>query len=1160
MSSKLGIHNYFGISESRVAPVAAHFAKEANQSIIVCATYGKARRLAEDMAFFTDKKICVLPEDENNFLRYDAKSRAGISSYLTALAALLEGQDCIVTVPVTAALKQLIPPEEFRALSFTVTAGQELEPEEAAGRLAAMGYERVSTVEAMGQFSIRGGIIDIFPMNREHPVRVELFDTEIDSVRSFDPLTQRSVRNEASVRIWPASLLVYSESTFQAAAQKIHRSYTAQSNKLSGEAKERLIKRRDQLEEALATGTQRSVLERYLPYFYKELNHLWDYAGGDGCTVMFDDPDRLEEALEAYSKEAAEDFKVLLERGECVPAEGKQVLTKGDLYRMYDAQETAYFFTPFQKRIRGVERLDTLKGIVSRQAPVFNGRMDLLESELRRSVKQGYQVTIACSSPERCSNMEEFLDRAGLAGKVEIRMGTVSAGMDYPEAKRMILSDGDIFLHTKKKRKKPRSKNARPIKAFTDIRKGDYVVHESHGIGRFLGVEELTVQGIRKDYLKIKYAGEDLLYVPVEQMDVVQKYVGADGAAPKINKLSGGEWKKTKEKAQAAIEHMAGELLELTAQRKLQKGYAFGPDTQWQKEFEDMFPYEETADQLRCAAEIKRDMEKDVAMDRLLCGDVGYGKTEVAARAIFKCIVDGKQAAILVPTTILANQHYHTLKERMEHFPCKVEMLCRFRSESQQEEILSQLRRGEIDVLVGTHRMLSRDVKFKDLGLLVIDEEQRFGVQHKEAIKMLRQNVDVLTLSATPIPRTLHMSLIGIRDMSLIEEPPEERYPVQTYVMEQDDDILREAIRREMDRGGQVFVVYNRVKGIHAIASRIQRLVPEARIAIGHGQMSERALEDVMLSFVDGEYDVLLATTIIESGIDIPNANTMIVIDADRYGMSQLYQLRGRVGRSNRMAYAYLMYERQKVLSEVAEKRLRAIREFTEFGAGFHIAMRDLEIRGAGNLLGTAQSGHMMMIGYELYCKLVEDAVRKLSGTVETMPQIETSIELDLPAFLPSYYISDELLKLQMYKKIAGIGDRDDRDEIFDEMVDRYGDPPREATNLMDIAWLKSRCIALGISRIHIENGKLVFTFEQINGLKPQVLAQAAAVYAMRMTIYGGVKPTIRLTPKGRDRLKEALEFTGTLLEAKNQLEREAEASGQPRPLKKSETVQTVKE
>jgi len=461
-----------------------------------------------------------------------------------------------------------------------------------------------------------------------------------------------------------------------------------------------------------------------------------------------------------------------------------------------------------------------------------------------------------------------------------------------------------------------------------------------------------------------------------------------------------------------------------------------------------------------------------------------------------------------------------------------VEMLCRFRSEAQQDEIVSKLRRGEIDVIVGTHRMLSKDVKFKDLGLLVIDEEQRFGVQHKEAIKMLRQNVDVLTLSATPIPRTLHMSLVGIKDMSLIEEPPEERYPVQTYVMEQDDDMLREAIRREMDRGGQVFVVYNRVKGIHAIAARIQKLVPDARICIGHGQMNERSLEDVMMSFVEGEYDVLLATTIIESGIDIPNANTMIVIDADRYGLSQLYQLRGRVGRSNRMAYAYLMYEKQKVLSEVAEKRLRAIREFTEFGAGFHIAMKDLEIRGAGNLLGTAQSGHMMTIGYELYCKLVEEAVRQLSGNTQTMPQIETSIELDLPAYLPGFFISDELLKLQMYKKIAGIGDKDDRDEIFDEMVDRYGDPPREATNLMDIAWLKSQCIALGISRVHIENGKLVFTFEQINGLKPQVMAAASAAYGMRMTIYGGVKPVIRLSPKKKDRLAEALEFTKVLQDA----------------------------
>lgn len=1131
---RMGKHNIFGLAESRVAPAAARIAEGAKQCLMVCATYGKARRLAEDLAFFTQKTIYVLPEDEQSFLRYEAKSRVGVSSYLTALAALGEGKECIVVAPVTTALKHLIPPEEFRAQSFAVTPGQELAPEEAARRLSAMGYERVNFVEAMGQFSLRGGIVDIFPMNREYPVRIELFDTEIDSVRSFDPESQRSVENETAVRIWPASFLVQNPGLFAAAEKKLRRAYTAQAEKLAGEEKERLLAKRDRLLEALNTATQRSVLERYLPYFYKELSHLWEYMA-ESSAVLFDDPDRMEEALTAYAREAEEDFKVLLERGECAAVEGKFALGKGDLYQMYNSQTLAYFITPFQKRIHGIDQLDSLSGVVSRQAPVFNGRMDLLESELRRSIRLGYKVTIACSSAERCVNMEEFLDRAGLSGKVEVRQGVISSGMDYPEEKVMILSDADIFLHTKQKRKKAKSKNTRPIKAFTDIRQGDYVVHENHGIGRFLGVEEMTVQGIRKDYLKIKYAGEDMLYVPVEQMDVVQKYVGADGAAPKINKLSGGDWKKTKEKAQVAIEHMAKELLELTAQRKLQKGYAFSQDTAWQKEFEEMFPYEETADQLRCIEEIKKDMEKETSMDRLLCGDVGYGKTEVAARAIFKCIVDGKQAAVLVPTTILANQHYHTLKSRLEHFPCKVEMLCRFRSESQQDEIVSKVRRGEIDVLVGTHRMLSKDVKFKDLGLLVIDEEQRFGVQHKEAIKMLRQNVDVLTLSATPIPRTLHMSLIGIKDMSLIEEPPEERYPVQTYVMEQDDDILREAIRREIDRGGQAFVVYNRVKGIHAVAARLQQLLPEARIAIGHGQMNERSLEDVMLAFVAGEYDILLATTIIESGIDIPNANTMIVIDADRYGLSQLYQLRGRVGRSNRMAYAYLMYQKQKVLAEVAEKRLRAIREFTEFGAGFHIAMRDLEIRGAGNLLGTAQSGHMMMIGYELYCKLVEDAVRRLSGNLNTMPQIETSIELELPAFLPSFYISDELLKLQMYKKIAGIGSREDRDEMFDEMVDRYGDPPREATNLMDIAWLKSCCTDMGIGRVHIEQSRLVFTFEAVNALSPEVLAQAASDYGMRMTIYGGVKPTIRLTLKKKDRLQEALDFVGTLQKAKQQ-------------------------
>ena len=645
----------------------------------------------------------------------------------------------------------------------------------------------------------------------------------------------------------------------------------------------------------------------------------------DGC-IMIDDPDRIYETLDLRTREMKEDFQVLLERGQVIPKDTALLADRNDFLKVYEKKNVAVF-TPFPKAVAGVSRFDQVYNLQSRQTLSFSGKMNVLETELKAYAKKGYRVTIVCSSKERLSNLQEFADRIGLSGKIRFEQGNLTSGIDLPTEKVCYISDRDIFATSKTSRKKKRFKDkGQKIQSFADMRQGDFVVHENHGIGKFLGIEQLTVQGEKKDYIKIKYAGDDMLYVPVEQMDIVQKYIGNDAASPKLNKLSGGEWKATKAKAKAAIAVMAKDLIDLYAHRQMEKGHSFGKDTVWQQEFEDSFPYEETDDQLRSIEEIKRDMEKPFCMDRLLCGDVGFGKTEVAARALFKCVADGKQAAVLVPTTILANQHYYTLKERFENFPFKVDVLSRFRSEAQQKDTIDKLAKGQVDLVIGTHRLLSQDVKFQDLGLLVVDEEQRFGVEHKEKIKKLKKNVDVLTLSATPIPRTLNMSLTGIKDMSLIEEPPEERYPVQTYVLEQDDQLIKEIIERELGRGGQVYVVFNRVRGIQKIADRIEELVPEARVAVGHGQMNEHALEDVMLSFINGENNVLVATTIIESGIDIPNANTMIIMDSDRYGLSQLYQLRGRVGRSNRLAYAYLMYQKDKVLTEVAQKRLTAIR------------------------------------------------------------------------------------------------------------------------------------------------------------------------------------------------------------------------------------------
>lgn len=1118
--SAKGVINLSGVSEGRAMPVASLIIKErGGQSLIITSSYAKAKRLAEDLSFFVEQKIFVIPEEEQLFLKYEAKSHGIMEERLTALKALLTGESCIVIAPILGAVKKLAPHAIFEENTVRFALGAEADLEQIKRKLTFMGYERASYIESKGQYSIRGGIVDVFPVDSEYPYRVEFFDTEVDSIRTFDPMTQRSVENLKTVEIYPAEQMVQEENLFRHAAEKLGKAYDSFAKKHADPQREHLLQRKNQLLEFIENTTNVQLLENYIHYFYDNTEYLWDYMSPGGA-VMLEDPDRIREVLEFREQEDKEDFKTILERGEAVPGDYKAFPGKADLDILYK-QPAIFLFTPFQKQLKGIDRLDASIQISSKQAPVFNGRMDFLETELKGYLKQSYNITIVCATEERIENLKNFIEHFDSSGQIKLSKGSLTSGLEYPEEKLIYLWDGDIFTTQKHRKPKTAEKRGKPIKTFTDIRKGDYIVHENHGIGKFIGVEQLTIQKVKKDYLKIKYAGEDMLYVPVEQMDMIQKYIGADGTAPRLNKLSGGEWKKVKAKAKAAIVSMAKELLEISAERAARGGYAFAPDSIWQREFEDLFPYEETSDQLRCVKEIKEDMERPISMERLLCGDVGYGKTEVAARAIFKCIADGKQAAVLVPTTILANQHYYTFKDRFEKFPFKVEMLSRFRNEKQQEAIAEAAKKGSVDVLIGTHRLLSKDIDFKDLGLLVIDEEQRFGVQHKEAIKRIRKNVDVLTLSATPIPRTLHMSLIGIKDMSLIEEPPEERYPVQTYVLEQDEELIRDAIQRELDRDGQVYIVYNRVRGIYKIASLITELVPDAVVAVGHGQMNEKQLEDVMIEFVNHESNVLIATTIIESGIDIPNVNTIIILDADRFGLSQLYQLRGRVGRSTRMAYAYLMYQKNKVLTEVAEKRLRAIKEFTEFGAGFHIAMRDLEIRGAGNLLGTEQHGHMMNIGYELYCKLVDDAVRALGGEIVNPDREETSIEIDVPAYIPETYISDELLKLQMYKKIAAIRDEEDHAEVIDELIDRFGELPQEVENLVKVSHIRAMAENAGILRIHEEQKKIVFDFNEKNQLTPERIAKLSAEYGMGILIHAGVKPFIKINYNGKNKLHQ---------------------------------------
>jgi len=972
-----GVIQIAGVVDSSISFISAYIADSFNrQGLIIATSENKAKRIYENLQFFTKKKIIYLQGIQQVFFKFDAKSHTVLSERISSLIEIINNDNCIVVTSIEGALKKMVPKNDFLKNVYKISVGNTIEIEELNYKLLNLGYERANQVEVKGQFSIRGGILDVFPIDSENPYRIELFDNEIDSVRSFDAFSQRSIENHSEILLFPAQMVIPDDKQIIKGIEKINDIYDKQIDILSGDIKERLIGTKEKIINQITNHQNMQMLENYIDYFFEETSNLINYMNED-VMIMVEDNDRIIEKITSYERESAEDFKMLLEKGECVPEEYDSVFTKNDYIEIVENRLT-FLYSSFIKNQKEVNDCIYSESIKLKQMSLFQGQLGIFLEEVKKYIKNDYKIVIVASTIERKNNVYEYLDRNEIETInnqnekiilkekiVTVCQGSINNGFEVEDSKIAIISDADIFINAKKKRKVTKKDDRKPIKLFTDLKPGDYVVHENHGVGKFIGIVQLEVQLLKKDYLKIQYSGEDILYVHTEQMDYVQKFVGADAKIPKVHKLNSPDWKKTKSRVKKEIEDMAEELIEVSAKRSAIRGHAFAKDTVWQKEFEDQFPYEETQDQLRCIEEIKSDMEKELPMDRLLCGDVGYGKTEVAVRAAFKCAEDGKQVAVLVPTTILANQHYSTFVKRFEAYPFNVEMVSRFRSDKEIEEIEKKVEAGKIDVIVGTHRLLSKDIKFKDLGLLIIDEEQKFGVKHKEIIKQIKNNVDVLTLSATPIPRTLNMSLMGLRDMSTIEEPPEERYPVQTYVLENDDEVIREAILREMDRGGQVFLLYNRVRGIRRISALLQKLVPEAKIAVAHGQMDEKDLESIMLSFMENKYDVLVSTTIIESGIDIPNANTMIIYDADRFGLSQLYQLRGRVGRSDRMAYAYFTYQKDKVLTELAEKRLKAIKEFTEFGAGFKISMRDLEIRGAGNLVGSQQHGQMMLIGYE---------------------------------------------------------------------------------------------------------------------------------------------------------------------------------------------------
>lgn len=1073
------INNYTGISGSRMAYLAATAIQENNKLMIVVSSGRVAERLKEDLAFFVPEiRIEIMPEDEDRII-YEAKDRAALINRIKGVQALLEeasdDNKIAVIVPASAAVRPMVSPDRFKGVIRALSLGEIVDTSELKQFLVASGYEAANVTESVGEFTSRGGIIDIFTPTYENPLRIEFFDDEIDSIRLFDKDSQRSLENMTQATITPAAEFIPSASELS----------TMRANKkLAEETRVKLEERTDVL-----------LYADYIEFFDVETDYIWNYLE-DGRIIVCD-PARILEEIPDH-REAS------------------------DFYGIYTKDVDVY--TPFPERIKGVDALDKIHNVKSRQVTSFNGQMEMLVKECKSLVKSGYEVRIVSSSSERSERVKEYFLLDDVDSGIAYHVGALSAGFILEDERICYISESDIFPKSRKKPLKKRKRSEGSIE-FSDLHKGDYIVHETHGIGRFEGIKPMTADGETRDYLVIRYAGTDVLYIPTEQLDIIQKYIGSGGNAPSLSKLSGGSWRNTREKARRAIMEIAEDLVKLYAEREAIGGYAFPEDSIWQREFEDAFPYTETEDQLRAIEEIKDDMQKPLPMDRLLCGDVGYGKTEVAARAIFKCISEGKQAALLAPTTLLVNQHYHNLKERFEGYPFEIDMLSRFRDKNQQDEITDKLKKGTLDLVIGTHRLLSKDVKFKDLGLLVIDEEQRFGVKHKEQIKLMKSSVDVLTLSATPIPRTLNMSLTGIKNISTIEEPPTDRYPVQTYVTPYDKQVIKRVIERELGRGGQVYVVNNRVNGINKLAEMIEELVPGVRVGVGHGRMSETQLENTMLDFVEGETDVLVATTIIENGIDIPNANTIIVLNADMLGLSQLYQLKGRVGRSNRIAYAYLMYQPQKVMTEIATKRLIAIREFTEFGAGFKLAMRDLELRGAGNILGEAQSGHIEGIGYELYCKEVDRAVRMLKGEQVTETRSEISIEIRVSASIPSTYIEDETLKLQAYKKIAGIASSDDASDLVEELIDRFGDMPSEVQNLIDVAEIRAHAEALGIDQIAERGQRIVLTPGEVSRINAYILVLAKEKYGEELTIVSGRSTAVSLFVGRSVPIKKLLEL-----------------------------------
>lgn len=1107
-----------GPSESQKAHLAYALSEHIGRRVFYI-TYNElqAKRLYEDFYSLCNDDVVYLPAKEVVYYNVAAKSNEVSYQRINAMDRILKDDFSIGVASVEALMPILVSPDAFLRYQMKVKPGDEIFLEKTTENFLTMGYERCDIVEAKGQFAIRGGIIDVFPVNLEEPVRIELFGDEVDSLRSYDPLTQRSTGNLDCAYIIPAKEIVLPIIKRKEISRIVRHDMEEHIKRLGDKAdssyKEKLRKNVTGDMDRLEENYHFPGIDRYISHISEGGHNTFDFISTK-TLIVFDEPERLMQRAENVLKENDEICKSLIEKGSMFSG-NREILY--DYQHITDASQSR---TGFEIRTNGIKSADSLD-IKCAQNTSYNGITELLVTDVKKWEGERKRIVLMTKTGQRALRLREnlLLDdiyadiHSGnndelVPGKVTILKKSFNLGFQYSHIGLVVISDGEIFGRDKISKRRRGKTRGVDISLFSDLNTGDYVVHQVHGIGQYMGIEQLDISGIRKDYLKIKYQGQDSLYIPTNQLDKIQKYIGAQAGTPRLNKLGGGDWEKVKKRVKESLVKLAQGLVRLYATRNLIKGYAFSQDTIWQSEFEEQFPYEETEDQLKCTEEIKGDMESEKPMDRLLCGDVGYGKTEVALRAAFKAVMESKQVAFLVPTTVLAQQHYVNFVERMKGFPIDVEMISRFKTKAQQKKILEKTKIGAVDILIGTHRLIQKDIEFKDLGLLVIDEEQRFGVSHKETLKEYRPDVDILSLSATPIPRTLHMSLTGIRDISIIEEPPEERYPVQTYVMEYDEDIIRDAIIREMARDGQVFYLYNRVRTIDIKADQLQTLIPEARIGVAHGQMEERRLEETMLSFLNKEFDILVCTTIIESGLDMANVNTLIIEDADKMGLAQLYQLKGRVGRSKRLAYAYITYKKDKILNEVAEKRLQTIMEFTEFGSGFKIAMRDMEIRGAGNLLGGEQHGHIETVGYDMYCRLLEEAVNEVEGKV-VKPREDATIDLKVNGYIPSEYIENEKIRLEMYKKIALVNDEADVLDLQDELIDRYAYIPPVVENLVAIALIKSTARDLNIISVNETKDGIVFQLKDENAIKMDTLAKIAGKYKGEILFNAGRSPYI---------------------------------------------------